>query len=69
MAEARQQATLYTQRTKSQKSNQLKQLAVMFHRVAAYCFAPRSPLFEIALVPVRFDHIASRIVKANHSIM
>jgi hypothetical protein len=29
----------------------------------------KSPLFELALVPVRLDHIASRIVNANHSIM
>jgi hypothetical protein len=28
-----------------------------------------SPLFEIARVLVRFDHVASRIVNANHSIM
>jgi hypothetical protein len=28
-----------------------------------------SPLFEIAHVLVRLDHIASRIVNANHSIM
>jgi len=28
-----------------------------------------SRLLEIALVLVRFDHIASRIVNANHSIM
>jgi hypothetical protein len=28
-----------------------------------------SPLFEIALVLVRLDHIAGRIVHANHSIM
>jgi hypothetical protein len=27
------------------------------------------PLFEIALVFVRFDHVASLIVNANHSIM
>jgi hypothetical protein len=27
------------------------------------------PLFEIALVLVRFDHVASLIVNANHSIM
>jgi hypothetical protein len=26
----------------------------------------RSPLFEIALVLVRFDHVARRIVNANH---
>jgi hypothetical protein len=30
----------------------------MLHRVAAFCFGPRSPLFEIALVLVRLDHIA-----------
>jgi hypothetical protein len=28
-----------------------------------------SPLFEIARVLVRFDHVASVIVNANHSIM
>jgi hypothetical protein len=28
-----------------------------------------SPLFELALVLVRFDHVASRIVNANHGIM
>jgi hypothetical protein len=28
-----------------------------------------SPLFEIALVLVRFDHIASFIVNPNHGIM
>ena len=27
------------------------------------------PLFEIALVFVRFDHVASLIVNAHHSIM
>jgi hypothetical protein len=27
-----------------------------------------SPLFELARVLVRFDHVASRIVNANHSI-
>jgi len=27
------------------------------------------PLFEIALVLLRFDHAASRIINANHSIM
>ena len=29
----------------------------------------RSPLFEIARVLVRLDHVASVIVNANHSIM
>jgi hypothetical protein len=28
-----------------------------------------SPLLEIALVFVRFDHIASSMVNANHGIM
>jgi hypothetical protein len=28
-----------------------------------------SPLFEIAFVLVRFDHVASLIVNANHSVM
>jgi hypothetical protein len=31
--------------------------------------AKRSLLFEIALVLVRLDHVASRIVNANHGIM
>jgi hypothetical protein len=31
--------------------------------------APNSPLFEIARVFVRFDHVASFIENANHSIM
>jgi hypothetical protein len=31
--------------------------------LAAFCFTPRSPLFEIALVLVRLDHVASAIVK------
>ena len=29
----------------------------------------KSPLFEIALVLVRLDHVASVIVKTNHSIV
>jgi len=29
----------------------------------------RSPFFEIARVLVRFDHVASRIVNANHNNM
>jgi hypothetical protein len=28
-----------------------------------------SPLYEIALVLMRLDHVASRIVNANHSVM
>jgi len=44
------------------------------HRVAAFCLAPLfvslfSPLFEIAHVFVRFDHVASFIVNPNHGIM
>jgi hypothetical protein len=69
MVEARQRATLYTHRTKSRKSNQLKQSAVTLHHVAAFCFAPRSPLFEIALVLVSFDHVARIIVNANYNTM
>jgi hypothetical protein len=30
---------------------------------------PLSPLFEIALVLVRLDHVARRIVNANHGIV
>jgi hypothetical protein len=41
----------------------------VLHRVAAFCFAPRSPLFEIALVFVRFNHVACVIVNANHFIV
>jgi hypothetical protein len=44
------------------------QKAVTLHRVAAFCFA-HLRLFEIARVLVRFDHVASRIVNANQSIM
>jgi hypothetical protein len=40
-----------------------------FTLVAALCFAPRSPLFEVARVLVRFNHVASFIVNANHSVM
>jgi hypothetical protein len=29
----------------------------------------RSPLFEITCMLVRFDHIGSFIINANHSIM
>jgi hypothetical protein len=32
--------------------------------VAAFC----SPLFEITLMLVRLDHVASRIVDANHGV-
>jgi hypothetical protein len=43
----------------------LKQSAVTLRRVAAFC----SPLFEIASVLVRFDHISGFIVNANHGIV
>jgi hypothetical protein len=36
--------------------------------MAAFCL-PRSPLFEIAHVLVRFDHVASFIVNADHNII
>jgi len=38
--------------------------------VAAFCFAcKRSPLFEIAGVLVRLDHVVRFVVNANHSAM
>jgi hypothetical protein len=37
--------------------------------MAAYCFSPTSPLFELARVLVRLDHFASFNENANHSIM
>ena len=48
--------------TKQQHS----QSAVTLHRVAAFCL-PRSPLFELACLLVRFDRVARFIVNANHS--
>jgi len=42
----------------------LESLDVTLHCVPAFC----SPLFEIALVLVRFDYVASVIVNANHGI-
>jgi hypothetical protein len=33
-----------------------------------FLFASRSPFFELARVLVRFNHIASRIVNADHGI-
>jgi hypothetical protein len=66
MVEVRQRPTLCTQRTKSRKGNQLKQLAVVLHHVTAFCFGSCSPLLEIALVLVRFNHVANGIVNANH---
>jgi hypothetical protein len=47
----------------------ISQSAVTLHRVAAFCFAPRLPLFEVALVLVRLNHVASFIVNANHGIV
>jgi hypothetical protein len=49
-------------------SSSISQSSVTLHRVAAFCFA-RSRLFEIARVLVRFNHVASLTVNANHSIM
>jgi hypothetical protein len=37
--------------------------------VAALCVLEFLPLFELALVLVRLDHVASVIVGANHDIM
>jgi hypothetical protein len=38
--------------------------------MAAFCFTLlRSPLFELARVFVRFDHVASVIINADHRIM
>jgi len=37
--------------------------------MAAFCFTQRLRFFEIALVLVRLDYLASVIVNANHSIM
>jgi hypothetical protein len=34
-----------------------------------FCFCSVSPFFEIASLLVRFDHVASFIVDANHRIM
>ena len=33
------------------------------------CWTSASPRFELASVLVRFDHVASFIVNANHSMM
>jgi hypothetical protein len=37
--------------------------------VAAFGFAPRLRFSELARVLVHFDHIANRIIQANHVIM
>jgi hypothetical protein len=38
----------------------------VLHRMAAFCFTlVRSPLFEIAPVVVRLDHVAGCIIDAN----
>jgi hypothetical protein len=47
-------------------------LVMMLSQMARgrYFFEPSaSPLFEIALMLVRFNHVAHVIVNANHSIM
>jgi hypothetical protein len=41
------------------KEQRISQSAVTLHRVAAFCFGFRSPLFELARVLVRFEHVAS----------
>ena len=45
----------------------LKDRRSRWRRYSPVC--TNSPLFEIALVLVRFDHVASAIVNANDSIM
>jgi hypothetical protein len=40
-----------------------------FTGVAAFCFASRSPLSEVARVLVCFDDVASGIENADHSVM
>jgi hypothetical protein len=46
-----------------------------FLHVAALCFTGQlqrdcaSPFFDLACVLVRFDHVASLIVNANHGIV
>ena len=47
--------------------NRPKQLAVVLHRMTAFCFTRLDlPVFEIALVLERLDHISSWIVNADH---
>jgi hypothetical protein len=55
----------------SQNTSSISQLAVTLHQRGggAFCFASRLPLFELARMLVRFDHIACSIVNADHSIM
>jgi hypothetical protein len=44
--------------------------AAVGHKAGAtLAFIDRVPLFEIALVPVWIDHVASRTVNAQHSMM
>jgi hypothetical protein len=52
-------------RKRYSRQTAFSQSAVTLHRAAAFC----SPLFEIAGVVVRFDHVARFIVNANHSVM
>jgi hypothetical protein len=40
-----------------------------FWRKRGVTLAEKSPLFEIARVQARLDHVAGRIVNANHSIV
>jgi hypothetical protein len=54
-------------------TKQMDILALLFCESISACFAlshfNASLLFEIASVPVRLDHVASRIVNADHSIV
>jgi hypothetical protein len=49
--------------------SQREQAKKLFVRVRDLMRTNRSPLFEIALVLVRFDHVAHCIVNANHGVM
>jgi hypothetical protein len=42
---------------------------IAFYRRSGFLFCSTLRLFEISNVLVRFDHMASRIVQADHSIM
>jgi hypothetical protein len=47
----------------------ISQLAVTLHPRGGFLFGFAPPLFEIALVLVRLDHVASVIINADRSIM
>ena len=49
--------------------NMKKQSGSQAERIKYVMGLVLSPLFELALVLVRLDHVASGIVNANHGIM